>query len=185
MDATLNRQRVVWIVNRSRPPKPAVSVATMGEKKINGRKRHIAVDTQGNLLTVVVHGAEWRDADGCWCVLDHLHRTCPTITHAWVDGGYRGIADAIQRDYGITLTVVAKATDEAGFRVLPRRWVVERTLAWLGRCRILSKEYTHTEEASETWVYLASIQRMLQRLAPNPARLTRYDQRSIPRQKAA
>lgn len=124
----------------------------MEGQKINGRKRHIAVDTQGNLLTVVVHGADWRDADGCWCVLDHLHRTCPTVTHAWVDGGYRGITAEIDRDYGITLEVVAKATDADGFQVVPRRWVVERTFAWLGRSRILSKEYTRTDEASEAWV---------------------------------
>lgn len=101
----------------------------MGEK-VKGRKRHSAVDTHGNLLTVIVHGADWRDADGAWCVFDHRTRSCPTLTTAWVDGGYRGIATAIQRDYGITMTVAANATDEVDFRVLPRRWVVERTFAW-------------------------------------------------------
>lgn len=153
----------------------------MGGKKVTGRKRHIAVDTQGNLLTVVVHAANLSDRDGCWDVVAALARQCPTVRTIWVDAGYQGIAPEIQRDYGVALTVVHKHDNQHTFVVLPRRWVVERTLAWLNRCRILSKEYTAHEQYSESWIYLASIQRMLKKLAPNPADATRYAHRRIPR----
>lgn len=151
----------------------------MGEKKVVGRKRHIAVDTQGNLLVAVVHSADVSDRDGCWDVLDGLKQRCPTVRMIWVDGGYTGIEEAIARDYGITLSVVSKAPDQHTFVVLPRRWVVERSLAWLNRSRILAKEYTHHETASESWIYLSSIHRMVKKLAPSPEQATRYEHRSI------
>ena len=157
----------------------------MGEKKVTGRKRHIAVDTEGNLLTVVVQAANSSDRDGAWDVLAVLTRRCPTITKLWVDGGSTGIISAIERDYGVTLEVVSTLPDQHTFVVLSRRWVVERTFAWLGRSRILSKEYTRCEEYTESWIYLSSMQRMLQKLRPHDARNTRYQHRKIPRTAAA
>jgi len=153
----------------------------MGGKKVTGRKRHIAVDSQGNLLAVVVHAANITDRDGCWDVIDQLAQTCPTVQMAWVDAGYQGIEPAIQRDYGMEVVVVRKHVDQHTFVVLPRRWVVERTFAWLNRCRILSKEYTAQEEYSESWIYLASIHRMVKKLAPNPADEMQYAHRRVPR----
>jgi putative transposase len=156
----------------------------MGEKKVTGRKRHIAVDTQGNLLAVVVHAANISDRDGAWDVLDLLTRRCPTIVKRWVDGGYTGLLDAVAAAYGVTLEVVSKQPDQHTFVVLPRRWVVERTFAWLGRSRILSKEYTRCEEYTESWIYLSSIQRMVNNLHPNDARTTRYQYRTMARKTA-
>jgi putative transposase len=156
----------------------------MGGKKVTGRKRHIAVDTAGNLLTVVVHAANISDRDGAWDVLDLLIRRYPTLTKLWVDGGYTGLISAIVEAYGVTLEVVSKQRDQHTFVVLPRRWVVERTFAWLGRSRILSKEYTRCEEYTESWIYLSSIQRMLNTLQPNAARTTRYQHRKTPRKTA-
>jgi putative transposase len=156
----------------------------MGEKKVTGRKRHIAVDSQGNLLAVVVHAANLSDRDGAWDVLDRLTRRCPTIVKLWVDGGYAGLITLIEQAYGVTLELVSKHPDQHTFVVLPRRWVVERTFAWLGRSRILSKEYTRSEEYTESWIYLSSIQRMLNRLRPNDARTTRYSYRTMARKAA-
>jgi len=153
----------------------------MGEKKVTGRKRHIAVDTQGNLLAVVVHAANVSDRDGAWDVVAMLTQRCPTITKLWVDGGYCGLLDAIEQAYGVTLEVVHKHPDQHTFEVLPRRWVVERTFAWLGRSRVLSKEYTRCEEYTESWIYLSAIQRMVNNLCPSDARKTRYQHRKIPR----
>jgi len=156
----------------------------MGEKKVTGRKRHIAVDTQGNLLAVVVHAANISDRDGAWDVLDLLTRRCPTIVKLWVDGGYTGLIPAIEAAYGVRLEVISKRPDQHTFEVLPRRWVVERTFAWLGRSRILSKEYTRYEEYTESWIYLSSIQRMVNNLHPNNAQTTRYQHRKMPRKTA-
>lgn len=149
----------------------------MREKKVLGRKRHIAVDTQGNLLTVVITAADVQDRDAFWDVIDQLAEDYPTIRHCWVDGGYRGCADPIHDHYGITVEVVQKAADQGGFVALPRRWVVERTFAWLGRHRTLSKEWTHDERYSTAHMYLASWDRLLRRLRPHPRQATRYGHR--------
>ena len=139
----------------------------MGEKKVTGRKRHIAVDTQGNLIFVVVHAANVSDRDGLWDVIDGLHERYPTITHVWVDGGYRGCEDDILYYYGITVEVVNKLPNQTTFIVLPRRWVVERTIAWTNRYRVLAKEYTRDEIYSESFVYITSWHRLLRRLSPD------------------
>lgn len=143
-------------------------MALTGEKNIRGRKRHILVDTQGNLLTVVVHGAHIPDRDGAVLVLDDANTMFPRLEKIWVDQAYNGgVADEIYDDYKIILEIVAKPSEQKGFVVVPRRWVVERTFAWLGRYRRLSKDYEHYVEYSESWVYIASIARMLRKIAPN------------------
>ena len=146
----------------------------MGEKKVLGRKRHIAVDTQGNLLYSVVHAADVLDRDGLWDVIDGLKERFPTITHVWVDGGYRGCEDDMADCYRIQLDVVKKHRQQQGFVVLPRRWVVERTFAWFNRYRVLSKEYTHECIYSETFLMLASVHRMLRRCFPNIQEIKPY-----------
>lgn len=138
-----------------------------GEKNIWGRKRHILVDTEGNLLKVVVHRANIPDSTGAYYVLEDIDSTCPDLELLWADQAYRGeLIQYVQEQHGITLDIVAKPADQPGFVVLPRRWVVERTFAWLGRSRRLSKDSEHRAEYSETWVYVASIARMLNRLHP-------------------
>jgi putative transposase len=139
-----------------------------GGKKIKGRKRHILVDTMGNLLRVVVHSARIQDRDGADFVFEDIHDDFPSLVKIWADQGYSGdLEDYLRTTYQIELEIVEKAPEQKGFVVLPRRWVVERTLAWLNRYRRLSKDYEHRVEYSESWVYISSISRMLRKLHPN------------------
>jgi putative transposase len=137
-------------------------------KKVSGRKRHIVVDTVGNLLEVVVHAANIQDRDGARLVLQKL--TAPTrtaIKRIWADGGYRGgLIDWVREHLEAVLEIVERDPALKYFQVLPRRWVVERTFAWFGRYRRLSKDYEHCTRSGEGVIYIASIHTMLKRLAP-------------------
>jgi len=136
---------------------------------VKGRKRHILVDTIGLLLTVVVHAANIQDRDGAKLVLDKAREKSPRLALIWDDGGYAGKLIAwVQETCGWLLKIVRRSDDVQGFVVLPRRWVVERTFGWLGRCRRLSKDYEEHVTSSEAMIHLAMIQLMLKRLAPNP-----------------
>lgn len=140
-----------------------------GGKKVNGRKRHIAVDTMGNLLKVIAHAANLGERDGAKRLLaefpDLLWERLEKIL---ADGGYEG-ADFqawVKETFAVELEISLRPHGTKGFVVIPIRWVVERTLAWLGRYRRLSKDYECLTENSEGMVYLASISRLLRRLAP-------------------
>ena len=135
-------------------------------KLINGRKRHILVDTQGLLMAVVVTPASVQDRDGARLLLSRLGGACKKLRRIWVDGGYRGqLLDWVAAHCRFRLQVVPRPEEQKGFAVLPRRWVVERTLAWLGHYRRLSKDYERLETTSETLVRIAMIRVMLRRLA--------------------
>jgi putative transposase len=136
-------------------------------KKIKGRKRHIVTDTVGNLLEVVVHAADIQDRDGAKLVLNKLtEATIDRLQKVWADGGYRGkLIDWVMDQLEIVLEIVSRDPNQRGFQVLPRRWVVERTFAWLGRYRRLSKDYEKCTMSSEGVVYIASIHTMIKRLA--------------------
>ncbi len=136
-------------------------------KKVKGRKRHLAVDTLGLLLAVVVHSAALQDRVGAKLVLAALAaRGFPRLRLLWADGGYRGKLVAwVQEHCGWLLQIVKRNDDVTGFQVLPRRWVVERTFAWLGRYRRLSKDYEYLTASSEAMIYVAMIHLMLVRLA--------------------
>ena len=141
----------------------------MGGKKVQGRKRHYLVDTEGNLLAVLVHEADVNDREGARWLLVRAYGPWRSLQKLWADQGYTGdLAEWLRAEYGIDLEIVTKAADQQGFVVLPRRWVVERTIGWTGRSRRLSKDYEHWPENSESWIYLASIHRLLKRLAPDP-----------------
>jgi putative transposase len=135
-------------------------------KKINGRKRHVLVDTLGLLLVLVVHTATVQDRDGLALVCRRLRRRFPWLRLICADGGYRGdtAAGAAAQD-GLRLEIVARDPATRGFAVLPRRWVVERTFAWLGRNRRLARDFEATVAAAVTMVYLASLQLLVRRLA--------------------
>jgi putative transposase len=134
---------------------------------VNGRKRHIVVDTLGLLLAVVVHAANIQDRDGAKLVLGKLAGRFPRLKLIWADGGYAGQLVEWARIFGgWLLDIVKRPLDCHQFRVLPRRWVVERTFAWLGRQRRLSKDYEELPETSETWIHIAMIHLMLKRLKP-------------------
>jgi putative transposase len=136
-------------------------------KKVNGRKRHLAVDTVGNVLDVVVHAADIQDYHGARLLLGKLTETVSSLQKLWADGIYKkdGLVDWVRETLNIVLDIVERRPGQVGFEVLPRRWVVERTFAWLGRYRRLSKDYEKCTKSSEGVVYIASIHTMLRRLA--------------------
>ena len=137
-----------------------------GGKVIKGRKRHIAVDTIGCVLVVVVHAANIHDSKGARRVLKALFSIVKTIKKIWADGGYRG-ADFIQwvkEQFDCVFEIVKREENVEGFQLLPRRWVVERTFAWLSRFRRLSKDYERKPTSSAGHVYVASIRLMLRRI---------------------
>ena len=120
----------------------------------------------GLLLAVVVHAANIQDRDGAKLAWQRLQGQFPRLTLIWADGGYRGkLIPWTKQLYHWTLEIVKRNTDVSGFRLLPRRWVVERTFAWLGRYRRLSKDYEELSESSEAMIYLAMINLMSRRLA--------------------
>jgi putative transposase len=127
-------------------------------KKVNGRKRHILVDTVGLLLVVVVQVASVQDRDGARVVLQKAHGFLPRLVLMWADGGYAGQLVAwVATQCQWILEIVKRSDDVKGFKVLPKRWIVERTLAWLSHCRRLSKDYERLAETSEALIYAAMI----------------------------
>jgi putative transposase len=138
---------------------------------VKGRKRHLVVDTQGLLLAVAVHPADLQDRDGARLVLARLRQRFPRLQHLWADAGYTGpkLETWIRETTDWTLEIVRRAEPGAGFQVLPRRWVVERTFAWLGRYRRLSKDYEGRPDTTEAWIHAAMTGLMLRRLARTPS----------------
>ena len=136
-------------------------------KKIKGRKRHIITDTHGHLMGLVVHRADIQDRDGAVDVLASIRALCPWLRHVFADGGYAG--DKLRgamAELGRWKIEIIKRSDKArGFEVLPRRWVVERTFAWLGRCRRLAKDFEATIASAVAWVFIAHIRLLTRRLA--------------------
>ena len=137
----------------------------MPATKVKGRKRHIVVDTQGWLLAVVVHPADIQDRDGAKLVLQRMAGLFPDLRLLWADSGYAGALETwVAEHTPWVLDIVRKDPQAQGFAVLPKRWIVERTFAWLGRHRRLSKDYEARPDTSEAWIYVAMIDRMLERL---------------------
>ncbi len=135
-------------------------------KKVNGRKRHILVDTMGLLLAVVVTVASVQDRDGARLLLGSLPGGCKKLRKVWVDGGYSGhLVEWAAERFMLCLTVVLRPKEIRKFVLLPRRWVVERTFGWLNHSRRLSKSYERLTRTDEAWVYIAMTRIMLQRLA--------------------
>lgn len=123
------------------------------------------MDTLGLLLTVVVHAANIQDRDGAKLVFEKTRGLFPRLKLVWADGGYAGqLVDWVQTTCGWLLEIVKRNADAIGFQVLPRRWVVERTFAWLGRFRRLSKDYEELTDTSETMIQIAMIRLMLGRI---------------------
>ena len=135
-------------------------------KKIKGRKRHIVTDTEGNLVGLHVHTADIQDRDGAPATLMSIRSLCPWLRHVFADGGYAGdkLRDAMA-PLGLWTFEIIKRSDKAvGFELLPRRWVVERTFAWLGRCRRLAKDFEATIQSAVAWILIAHIRRLTRRL---------------------
>jgi transposase len=144
-------------------------------KKIKGRKRHIAVDMLGLPIECQVTAASVQDRDALTPMLGEVHRKSPRVTMSFVDGGYQGeqAQRAAYEASQISITVVKRADKQVkGFIVLPKRWVVERTLGWINRARRLSKDFEATIESSLAWLQLALAFLLMRRLARNCVRQT-------------
>ncbi len=179
---TVLRERVREAAGRKAQPSLAIidsqSVKTTevggehgfdGGKKVNGRKRHITVDTMGNLLKVLAHAANIGERDGAKRLLEELPEPLwERLEKILADGGYEGtdFQAWVKDTFGVDLEISLRPNGTKGFVVVPIRWVVERTFGWFGRFRRLSKDYERWPENSEGFVYLASIQRLLRHLAP-------------------
>jgi transposase len=163
-----------------------------GGKKIKGRKRHILVDTEGFVLKAKVHSASIMDRDGIKMLLDGVCDRFPRLSHLWLDAGYNGKGkgkDWVEKVLGLTAEIVrhppkpryvwVKEGEEVdwedlrargllppvGFKVLPRRWVVERSFSWVGHNRRMSKDYERLPETGEAFIYVAMTRLMVRRLA--------------------
>ncbi|SRR6266446_2152155 len=135
-------------------------------KKVKGRKRHILVDTLGLLLAVVVTSAALSDPAGAKLLFKRLGGAGKKLRRIWVDGTSRGhLLDWVLLHCKFVLQPVLRCEEQKGFVVLPRRWVVERTFAWLTQCRRLGKDYEVLVQSSEAMIYIAMIRLMLRRLA--------------------
>lgn len=137
-------------------------------KKISGRKRHIAVDTLGLLLAVVVHGCYWQDDHGAHFVFLRLKESFRRIKVVFADSAYKrnGLSEWVKDTCGYILQCVLRPVEAKGFVVLPKRWIVERTFAWICRHRRHSKDYERTTQSSEAMIYIAMIANLVKRLQP-------------------
>lgn len=136
-------------------------------KKVVGRKRHIVVDTIGLLFGLVVHAADIQDRDGAPAVLKSIRHACPWLRHVYADGGYAGpkLRQALRKAGDWSIEIIKRSDAARGFEVLPRRWVVERTFAWLGRCRRLARDWETSTASAEAWINIAHIRLTTRRLA--------------------
>jgi transposase len=135
-------------------------------KKINGRKRHVVVDSLGLLLAVIVTAASVQDRDGAFRLLALLRERFSTISLVWADGGYAGrLVNWARQALALTVTIIKRSDDTTGFAVLPRRWVVERTFGWLLRYRRLVRDYERRPEHHEAMVLWATVAIMTRKLA--------------------
>ncbi len=136
-------------------------------KKVKGRKRHIITDTDGHLVGLSVHAADIQDRDGALSVIARIRRLYPWLRHLFADGAYAGdkLRDGLSQLGRWTVEIIKRSDTAKDFDVLPRRWVVERTFAWLGRCRRLAKDFEATIASAVAWVFIAHIRMLTRRLA--------------------
>ena len=136
-------------------------------KNIKGRKRHIVTNTVGLMLFIIVHAASVQDRDGASDVLKGLRHRFPWLRHVFADSGYAGdkLMLALAGHGKWTIEVIKRSDRAKGFEILSRRWVVERTFAWLGRCRRLAKDWERSIQSSTAWAIIASIRMLTRRIA--------------------
>jgi putative transposase len=137
-------------------------------KQVKGRKRHLVVDTLGLLMAVVVTSAGVQDYHGAKPVLGTIQGRCPRLKVIWAEAIYekQWLIKWVRSECGWELQIIKRSDQEKGFKLLPKRWVVERTFAWLGRYRRLSKDYERLTETSEVMIRMAMIHIMVRRLEP-------------------
>ena len=136
-------------------------------KKIKGRKRHIITDTIGHLVGAIVHHAGIQDRDGAPAVLKSFKSLYPWLRHVFADGGYAGpkLNGRLAKIGKWTIQIVERSDAASRFELLPRRWVVERSFAWLGRCRRLARDFEATVTSATAWLFLAHIRLLTRKIA--------------------
>ena len=150
-------------------------------KKVKGRKRHIATDTQGNLLYGIVHCAGIQDRDGAPMVIEPACQNWPTLSCFFADGGYAGwkleLALLQKMDDPTQIEIVRGPSNTTGFVVIAKRWVVEQTFAWLGRCRRLAKDWETLLSSSNAWLTIAAIRRQSRFIEKTIKSMTKFSVR--------
>jgi putative transposase len=136
-------------------------------EKVKGRKRDLLTDTTGLLLTAIIHVASVQDRDGARDLIRTARPAFPWLRHVFADGAYPGdkLASQLPELGSWTIQIARRSDTSKGFEMLPRRWVVERTLAWLNRNRRLGKDFEPLVASAESWLYVASIQLIVRHLA--------------------
>lgn len=136
-------------------------------KKIMRRKRHIIVETLGLMLGIIIRSADIQDGDGAPAVLEVILGRWPWLRHVFADGGYVGpkLRRALRKVGKFRLEIIKRSDRAESFEVPPRRWVVERIFAWLGRCRRLAKDFERAIASAEAWVFIINIRLLTRRLA--------------------
>jgi transposase len=136
-------------------------------KCIKGRKRHLLTDTNGLLVAAIVHAADIQDRDGAPALLASVRGLFPWLRHVFADGGYAGpkLETALARIGTWSLQIIKRSDTAKGFELLPRRWVVERTIAWLNRNRRLAKDFEASIESAVAWIFIASVKLLSRRVA--------------------
>lgn len=136
-------------------------------KRIKGRKRHLLSDTNGLLVAATVHAADVQDRDGAPALLASIQSLFPWLRHVFADGGYAGpkLQTALDRIGTWTVEIIKRSDTAKGFELLPRRWVVERLIAWLNRNRRLAKDFEATLESALAWLFIASVKMLVRRVA--------------------
>ena len=166
--ANKNQEPSVGIIDRQSVKTTrsgAVEIGFDGGKKAKGRKRHIVVDTMGMLLVVVVHAANKHHSKGAHHVLEKLNEQFYTLVKVFADGGYRGeLIEKVKLKFNFILEVIMRTDKEDTFKVLPKRWIVERTFVWFESYRRLRKDFKYQTDTAETIVQLAMIKLMINRI---------------------
>jgi Transposase DDE domain len=140
----------------------------------------VLVDTEGNLLAVLVLGAERSDREGALLLLRLYRARYPELQKIWGDGHYGGeLGQEVKAQYALDLEAVKQPVGQAGCVPLPRRWVVERTFGWFMRSRRLVRDYERDPAYSEAWIHLASIHRLVKCLAPDSSVPRPYQRRQV------
>lgn len=136
-------------------------------KRVHGRKRHIVTDTNGLVLAARVHPANVQDVHGAVPLLEHLRVKFPKLRHVFADRIYRGdqLVKALAHCGPWSIEIVERAAGVKGFKLLPRRWVVERTFAWSGPCRRLAKDFEASIASATAWLFIAHVRLLVRRLA--------------------